>query len=212
MTAIGSVDWGLAVQGASAEAPHYLAAEAAPLLKQLEDVLAQPNSEDGWAIAAVELLAFVALAASRGPAWKGELVYYVTDNQNVKSWLSKRRPRHQLARHLVRLVQRLECAHEFVVTSMYVRTYHNDVADWISLEKLPIVHSTLATKGWTRREPPCDWGQLVADAKDHLLRRLPGEEGPIAEAALRHRALRRPWPSRSLSKGWATSASSSAAP
>ena len=92
-------------------------------------MLAQPGTEEGWLIAAVELLAFVALAAVRGEAWRGELVYYVTDNQNVRSWLSKRRPRHPLARHLLQLVQRLECLHEFKVSAMFVRTYHNDVAD-----------------------------------------------------------------------------------
>eukprot|EP00959_Pyramimonas_sp_CCMP1952_P076576 1600271-Pyramimonas_sp.AAC.1 len=32
---------------------------------------------------------------------------------------------------------------------------------------------------------------MLAEAKEHLLR-LPGEEGPIAESALRHRALRTP--------------------
>ena len=190
MTSIGSVDWGRAVLGAAAGAPHYLAAEAAPLLQQLEDVLAQPGAEEGWLIAAVELLAIVALAAVRGEAWHGELVYYVTDNQNVRSWLSKRRPKHPLARHLLRLVQRLECLHEFVVSAIFVRTYHNDVADWLSRERLHIVHDTLATQGWNRLEPPAAWGQLAADAREHLLR-LPGEEGPVAEAALRHKALRR---------------------
>eukprot|EP00959_Pyramimonas_sp_CCMP1952_P445201 9321903-Pyramimonas_sp.AAC.1 len=32
---------------------------------------------------------------------------------------------------------------------------------------------------------------MLAEAKEHLLR-LPGEEGPIAESAFRHRALRTP--------------------
>ena len=54
-------------------------------------------------------------------------------------------------------------------------------------------HDELATKDWVRLEPPEDWGQLLSDAKERLLR-IPGETGPLAEAALRHRALRRPGP------------------
>ena len=62
---IGCIDWGLALQGEAARVPLYMATEAAPLLSQLEDVLAQPGAEADWMIALVELLAFVALAAAR---------------------------------------------------------------------------------------------------------------------------------------------------
>ena len=114
---IGSIDWGRSVAGNENEKPYYMAVEAAPLLSQLEDVLGHPSAEKDWIIAVVELLAFVALAAERGGQWRGELVYYVTDNQNVRTWLSKRRPRHPLARHMIRLVQRLEGPHGVCTTS-----------------------------------------------------------------------------------------------
>ena len=136
------------------------------------------------------------MAAARGSEWKGEIVFYVTDNMNVRSWITKRRPKHPLARHLVRLVQRLEACHGFSTTALYIRTYHNDIADWLSREEAKKVHSELLRKGWTRIEPPEAWGKMLAEAKEHLLR-LPGEDGPIAEAALRHRAsIHQPSPRR----------------
>ena len=57
----------------------------------------EPSSEDGWIISVVELLAFIVLATIRGSDWKNELVFYVTDNSNVRSWLTKRRPRKKTA-------------------------------------------------------------------------------------------------------------------
>ena len=101
---VGSIEWGLALKGAAAQAPIFAAVEAGPLLRQLEDVLACPGAEEDWIIAIVELLSFVALAAARGEAWRGELVYYVTDNMNVKAWLFERRPKHPFARRVIRLV------------------------------------------------------------------------------------------------------------
>ena len=139
----------------------------------------------------VELLAVVSLATIRGSAWRGELVFYVTDNQNVKAWIAKRRPNNLLARHLIRLIERLEAQFGFTLVGFFVRTYHNEVADWLTREELRKVHDELEREGWERLEPPAEWGQIVADAKDLLLR-LPGEEGPPALAALRQRALRRP--------------------
>jgi len=189
--AIGAVDWGRAEGDSAAHMPTYMATEAKPLLEQLSDAIVGPSTEGDWIISVVELLALVALAAGRGHLWAGELVFYVTDNANVKSWLTKRRPKNALARHLLRVIERLEAEHGFMITSFYVRTYHNEVADWLTREEVKKVHSVLARAGWHRMEPPAAWGEIAADAHDRLLR-IPGETGPLAEAALRHRALRRP--------------------
>ncbi len=59
----------------------------------------------------------------------GELILYVTDNMNVQAWLKTRRPRSKLARHLLRLVGRLEALHDFAVDRFYIRTYHSERAD-----------------------------------------------------------------------------------
>ena len=61
----------------------------------------------------------------------------------------------------------------------------------VTREEVKKVHSELARAGWHRLDPPAAWGEIVADAHDRLLR-IPGETGPLAEAALRHRALRKP--------------------
>eukprot|EP00969_Alexandrium_andersonii_P058295 2567515-Alexandrium_andersonii.AAC.1 len=59
-------------------------------------------------IAVAELLGFVALAAARAAEWRGRVVAYIGDNQNVRSWLRGRAPRCPPARQLVRLLAYLE--------------------------------------------------------------------------------------------------------
>ena len=80
-------------------------------------------------ISIAEIMAFVALACSEAPHWRGELVLYATDSDNVRSWLTKRRPRNPFARLLVCLAQRLEAEFDFSCHSVYIRTYHNEMAD-----------------------------------------------------------------------------------
>ena len=109
----------------------------------------------------------------------------------MRSWLSRRRPRNAIARHLVRIVQRFEALYGFKVSAFYIRTYHNELADWLTREELPKVHSELHRKGWERLQPPEHWGALVEDAKQRILR-IPGEKGGTADAALRHFHLKRP--------------------
>ena len=89
---IGAIDWGRATRAAAKEPLAYTAVEARALLEQLEGAPACPNSEDGRVISAVELLALAAPAAARGSLWANELAFYATGNQNVKTWLTKRRP------------------------------------------------------------------------------------------------------------------------
>eukprot|EP00959_Pyramimonas_sp_CCMP1952_P245963 5140914-Pyramimonas_sp.AAC.1 len=74
-----------------------MATDAKPLLEALSQAVGGESSEEDWIIAVVELLAVVALATKQGPKWEGELVFYATDNQNVKAWLTKRSPKNTLA-------------------------------------------------------------------------------------------------------------------
>ena len=92
----------------------------------------------------MELLAFVVLACHRKGDWNGELVLYVTDNMNVRTWLHKRSPRNRAASLLVRLVQRLESESNLTFHPIYIRTYRNQLADWLSREDLGLVRSQLA--------------------------------------------------------------------
>eukprot|EP00972_Heterocapsa_arctica_P069511 10270077-Heterocapsa_arctica.AAC.1 len=98
-------------------------------------------------IALLEMLAYVVLAAVRGAAWKGLLVIYVTDNQNAKSWLVKRRAGHPVARHLLRILARIEAHYSFRTEGLFVRTYHNTTADWTTREMKKLVETELVARG-----------------------------------------------------------------
>ena len=52
----------------------------------------------------------------------------------------------------IRLVQRLETELGFSVHPIYIRTYRNQLADWISREDLDRVHQELAASGWARED------------------------------------------------------------
>ena len=68
---IGAVDW----TGGDHKEPAYLVADAKELLRQMEGIPGSHNSEEGWIIAVVELLALVAMAATQADKWAGELVF-----------------------------------------------------------------------------------------------------------------------------------------
>ena len=86
----GSLDW---------KDRRFASEDATPYLAQLTAQL--PNFDHGEIISIVELMAFVAFAGKEGPNWSGDLVLYVTDNDNVRSWLTKRRPRNHFARLMI---------------------------------------------------------------------------------------------------------------
>ena len=92
----------------------------------------------------MELLAFLVFAAQESESWSGLLVFYVTDNQNVETWLRKRRPRGRVARRLILLLQRLEVEKGFTCHPTYIRTYRNELADWISRADLGEVREVLS--------------------------------------------------------------------
>ena len=92
------------------------------------------------------------LACHRKGDWGGELFLYVTDNMNVRAWLHKhnRRPRNRTASLLIRLVQRLESESNFTVHPSYIRTYRNQLADWLNREVLELSESSWWQTGGQR--------------------------------------------------------------
>ncbi|CAE7230388.1 GLT8D1, partial [Symbiodinium necroappetens] len=127
-------------------------------------------------ISVMELLAFVVLACHRRDEWAGELVLYVTDNMNVRTWLRKRRPRNRTASLLVRLIQRLESENSFTVHPIYIRTYRNQLTHWLSREDLPLVREQLVAEGWTEVETRIHWEDFLRDAKRSALVYPAGED------------------------------------
>ena len=106
----------------------------------------------------------------------------MTDNQNVQSWLAKRRPKSRAARRLTLLLHRLEVECHFRCVPVYIRTYRSQLADWLSREELAKVRSDLEAEGWVEVEFSGDWQQLVEDARFGPLV-LPGEKGATAQLA-----------------------------
>ena len=60
----------------------------------------------------------------------------------------------------IRLVQRLETELGFSVHPIYIRTYRNQLADWISREDLDRVHQELAASGWARAPEDFGWDKI----------------------------------------------------
>ena len=114
MTRAAATDW---------EAKRYLAVDVSPYLRALEEAAGLEEQET--IIALAELLCLLLLAAVRAADWKGRLVLYVTDNDNVRIWILHRHARNRMARHLLRLLRYLEIRFHFVTTAAFVRTYHN---------------------------------------------------------------------------------------
>ncbi|OLQ00334.1 hypothetical protein AK812_SmicGene17028 [Symbiodinium microadriaticum] len=117
----------------------------------------------------MELLAFVVLACHPGPHWMGDLILYVTDNANVRSWLRKRRPGNRIASLLVRLVRRLEAEQIYTVHPICTLTHRDQLADWLSREDLGVVRAQLLAEGWEESTTEMYWEQFLQDARRSAL-------------------------------------------
>lgn len=96
--------------------------------------------EDEYVLIAIcELLCLMLLAVAQGREWEWKLVFFVTDNSNVESWLHKRTARNRWARFLLRLLQRLEITHHFHVYPAGINTSHNASMDYTSRAKRQLV-------------------------------------------------------------------------
>ena len=60
---------------------------------------------------------------------KGGVLIYATDNKLVERWLETRTSNHPFAARLLMIVAAIEAAYHIRVFAVYVRTYHNTVAD-----------------------------------------------------------------------------------
>ena len=177
---IGAIDWGRN----ESEQKAYIAVRAEELLVPLRRLTGTAAEDDADIIACVEMLTLVVLAVYRGEAWRGDLAFYVTDNDVTRAWLEKRRTKHPVGRHLIRILELAEATYNFrVVTALYIRTYHNQLSDWISRTVLAIVHDRMKKEGWLRVEVPTSWCEIVEEAKERILK-LPGAKGGAVTLAL----------------------------
>ncbi|CAE7206190.1 unnamed protein product, partial [Symbiodinium pilosum] len=115
------------------------------------------------------------------PNWSGDLILYVTDSDNVRSWLTKRRPRNPFARLMICLVQRLEAEYNFSCHAVYIRTYHTEMADWISRTPVDEVTSSMMARGWAKVDCLEFWETLLIGATHTAMVLLGGD--PLRQKA-----------------------------
>eukprot|EP00971_Amphidinium_carterae_P317263 6307466-Amphidinium_carterae.1 len=135
---------------------HYPVQEA---LSQLAEAAGDPSEEAMIALA--ELQVVICLAAVQGDKWAGKLVLNVTDNMNVRQWINHRRAKNRLARHLLRLLAYTEVKHRFVMTSTYIRTYNNKLADALTRVPPEEVQSLAATHELEYCDIEAPWASLI---------------------------------------------------
>ena len=164
---IGTLDW---------KDKRYMRESAKEILEVLKQAPELRGEEVKVKIALAELVCYVGFAAAEGERWGGETLAYATDNMNVRAWLTTRKARCPLARHLLRILGMLESRWNFRTLSYYIRTYHNQTADWVSRESRELVEAELEEKGWTKVPPAEGWGLYLVDALKGVYR-WPGDRG-----------------------------------
>ena len=169
----GALDW---------KAKHYMREDAKEMLKALGKV-PELAEEPEMKIAIAELLCYAGLAAAESHGWHGELVAYATDNQNVRSWLTKRQSKCAIARHIIRILGMLEVRYHFKTVAFYIRTYHNVTADWLSRETKKVVEDKMELDGWTKVDVKEDWGHYIDESVAGIFRWPGGEAlGSLTQA------------------------------
>lgn len=86
-----------------------------------------PGYDNKLFVAIWELLCFIATATYLAPRWAGQIVIYVTDNQNVEAWLTNQRAGTPIANHFCLLISLLLCRFRFSLYSVYINT---DLNPW----------------------------------------------------------------------------------
>ena len=186
-THIGAVDWSSKIAVAQ-KVEQFLAAVGRAGVRAKLEASSSPGpgeeedcEEDRLQIALAELVALLLLCAHRRDAWKGRVILYAGDNQNVISWVRSRRSNHAGASFLLLVLGALEVTHGFQIRGEYVRTYRNTTADRLTREEAADVSKamgltllsadpdweTLLEQGWSRRalvwagQPSSDQGTAV---------------------------------------------------
>ena len=90
------------------------------------------RSDDKLIVYIAELLPIVALACQRAGTWTGEIVVAITDNDNCRWAINRRRSRNRYARYLLQILTLLEVKYRFRLVAYYVNTHNNVLNDTIS--------------------------------------------------------------------------------
>ena len=79
-----------------------------------------------------EFLALIAFACEVAPQWAGKMVLFGGDNQLVRSWVATRRSKVRACRLLIRVLNMVEMRYNCLIVGGWLRTYHNEDADYIT--------------------------------------------------------------------------------
>ena len=101
-------------------------------------------------IAVAELICFTLLASLRGEGWMNRVVVYVSDNQNVATWINSRYSKVPVVQALLRLLGLVDAKQGFSAVSSYIRTWRNETADDLSREAREETAARLISEGFTR--------------------------------------------------------------
>ena len=79
-----------------------------------------------------EFLSLLCFLSVRAPCYRGKLLAYAGDNQNVIQWIKYRRPKNRVAQYFCRILNRLETEHSFATFPCYIRSPRNEICDQLS--------------------------------------------------------------------------------
>eukprot|EP00434_Breviolum_minutum_P012254 symbB.v1.2.010803.t1/scaffold712.1/size170421/2 len=139
-TTIGAVDW---TNGLTTRA-------TVDVLGPWVELLGE--DEGDMKIHIAEFLSLVAFACEVAEHWKGRMIIYGGDNQLVRSWVNTRRSKVRACRLLIRVLNMLEMRYNVVVVCGWLRTYHNDMADFITRCCEEDYRKKVQERGWKHIE------------------------------------------------------------
>ena len=152
-TMIGAVDW---TNGFSTRA-------AVELLWPWIEPLGE--DEGDMKIHVAEFLSLVVFACEVAGKWQGRMVLYGGDNQLVRSWVNTRRSKVRACRLLIRVLNMVEMRYNVVVVCGWLRTYHNETADFITRCEEKEYWEKVEEKKWTHVELKGRIQQALEDSR-----------------------------------------------
>lgn len=152
-TTIGAVDW---TNGLTTRAP----------VEALWPWIGLLGEEEGdMKIHIAEFLSFVVFACEVASKWQGRVILYGGDNQLVRSWINTRRSKVRASRLLIRVLNMLEMRYNVVVICGWLRTYHNEMADFITRSSEEDYHVKISERGWKHVEVQGRVRQALEDSR-----------------------------------------------
>ena len=152
-TMIGAVDW---TNGLTTRAP----------VQSLGPWIGLLGEEEGdMKIHIAEFLSLVVFACEVAPKWQGKMILYGGDNQLVRSWVNTRRSKVRACRLLIRVLNMLEMRYNVVVVCGWLRTYHNEMADFITRCSEDEYYKKVRERGWRHIEVQGRVRQALEDSR-----------------------------------------------